>query len=95
MVVVWKHNGRVVSGPEAIPNQTGGGLVSVRSTYKKPIHLESMGFLAVPEDVAEHRKRFPGVELAMKDGSAVPVMHSLGEKRAYLEATGWEDVRSF
>jgi putative FmdB family regulatory protein len=68
---------------------------AVRGNYKKPIGLQSMGFLAVPEDVAEHRKRFPNVELKFEDGSAIPVVKSLGQKRAYLKAAGWADMRSF
>lgn len=69
--------------------------VAVRGNYKKPVRLESMGFLADPEDVAEHRRRFPNVELHMENGSAVPVVKSLGEKRAYLKASGWVDTKSF
>jgi len=94
MGIVWKQNGKTVSGPEAIPNVEGQG-AAVRSSYRKPLELQSMGFLAHPEDVAEYRKRFPSVELVMRQGSAVPVMHSLGEKRAYLKAAGWADTRSF
>jgi hypothetical protein len=68
---------------------------AVRANYKKPIRLESMGFLADPEDVAEHRKRFPDVDLEMHEGSAVPVLKSLGQKRAYFKAAGLADMRSY
>jgi putative FmdB family regulatory protein len=68
---------------------------AVRGEYKEPIQMDSMGFLAHPDDVAEHRRRFPGVELRMVDGSAVPVMHSLNEKRKYLKDNGWVDRHSF
>jgi putative FmdB family regulatory protein len=71
------------------------GQQSVRGSYKKPIRLESMGFLAAPEDVAEHRKRFPDVELAFEDGSAIPILRSLGQKRKYFKAAGLVDTRSF
>jgi hypothetical protein len=54
-----------------------------------------MGFLADPKDVAEHRRRFPDVELKFDNGSAIPVVRSLGQKRAYLKANGWADTRSF
>lgn len=68
---------------------------AVRGNYKKPIELQSMGFIADPLDVAEHRKRFPDVDLQIREGSAIPVVKSLGEKRAYLKAAGWADVKSF
>jgi hypothetical protein len=96
MSIVWKQNGKTVSGPEAIPTKVAvGGSAFVRGNYSKPIELQSMGFLAVAEDVAEHRKRFPDVELKMSEGSAIPVIRSLGQKRAYLKAAGWADVRDF
>lgn len=68
---------------------------AVRANYKKPIELQSMGFLAVAEDVAEHRKRFPDVDLVMREGSAIPVLRSLGQKRRYFKEAGLADVRSF
>ena len=67
----------------------------VRGNYKKPIELQSMGFIAAPEDVAEHRRRFPGVELRFDNGSAIPVVKSLAQKRQYLKASGWVDTKSF
>jgi putative FmdB family regulatory protein len=76
-------------------NAIGRSAPSVRGQYKKPLELQSMGFLAHPDDVAEHRKRHPNVELVMHEGSAIPVVRSLGEKRAYLKAAGWADTRSF
>jgi hypothetical protein len=96
MAIIWRRNGVEVSGPEAIPDKPGGGEgVSVRGNYAHPIELQSMGFLGVPEDVAEHRRRFPNVELREMQGSMVPVVKSLGEKRAYLKAAGWADMRDF
>jgi hypothetical protein len=95
MAIVWKRNGRTVDGPECIPEARTRGLASVRASYKRPIELQSMGFLADPSDVAEHRRRFPTVELVNREGSMVPVMHSLGEKRKYLKESGWVDTRSF
>ena len=98
MAIIWKHNGVTVSGPEAIPDRSDGAAgvgVAVRGNYAHPIELQSMGFLGVPEDVAEHRRRFPNVELREMQGSMVPVVHSLGEKRAYLKAAGWADTRDF
>ena len=68
---------------------------AVRGNYKKPVELQSMGFLAVDEDVAEHRKRFPNVDLVEREGSMIPVVRSLGQKRAYLKAAGWADTKSY
>jgi hypothetical protein len=92
--ITWKFNGEQVAGPEAIPNRPAG-LLSVRSSYKKPIELQSMGFLAHPDDVAEHRKRFPDIDLVMREGSAIPVVRSLGQKRSYFKRAGWVDTKSF
>ena len=76
-----------------MPQEFGSKMV--RGSYKKPIRLESMGFLADPLDVAEHRKRFPDVDLVIEDGSAIPIMRSLGQKRKYFKAAGLADMRSF
>jgi len=54
-----------------------------------------MGFLATPEDIAEHRRQFPDVELVVKEGSAIPVVRSLNQKRKYLKANNWVDTRDF
>jgi hypothetical protein len=78
-----------------MPQDFGQKVVEVRGNYKKPIRMESMGFVADPEDVAEHRRRFPDVDLEIHQGSAIPVIRSLGQKRAYLKAIGWVDSRSF
>lgn len=69
--------------------------VAVRGDYKKPCELQSMGFIAVPEDVAEHRRRFPDVDLRFDNGSAIPVVRSLCQKRKYLKQMNWVDVKSF
>jgi putative FmdB family regulatory protein len=68
---------------------------SVRGNYARPIRLESMGFIADPEDVAEHRRRFPDVDLVFEDGSAIPIIRSLGQKKAYFKAAGLADMKSF
>jgi hypothetical protein len=95
MAIIWKRNGVEVKGPEEVPSKGDGTGVSVRGSYNRPIELQSMGFLGVPEDVAEHRRRFPNVELREMQGSMIPVVKSLGEKRAYLKAAGWADVKDF
>ena len=68
---------------------------NVRANYARPVHLDSMGFSANPEDVAEHREKFPGVDLAFKDGFAVPVMQNLNQKRRYLRENNWADTKDF
>jgi hypothetical protein len=69
--------------------------MKVRGNYKQPIRLESMGFLAHPEDVSEHRRRFPDVELSIEQGSAIPILRSLGQKKKYFKEAGLADIRSF
>ena len=93
-MVIWKINGKVV-GCSGVDGAHKSDAPAVRGTYKKPIRLESMGFIAEPEDVAEHRKRFPDVELEIHEGSAVPILRSLGQKRAYFKAAGLADMRSY
>ena len=68
---------------------------AVRGNYKKPIVSDAMGFLAHPDDVAEHRKRFPDVDLDFDNGCARPIFRSLGQKRKYLKAMNWADVKDF
>jgi hypothetical protein len=98
MAIIWKRNGVEVEGPEAIPDRSDGAAgvgVAVRGNYNKPIRMESLGFIADPDDVAEHRRRFPDVELSIEQGSAIPVIRSLGQKRAYLRGINWADTRDF
>ncbi len=67
---------------------------SVRGDYEEPIVMGSMAFDA--KDVAEHRRRFPGVDLVIDhERSARPVMKSLSQKRAYMKARGWVDRNAF
>jgi hypothetical protein len=68
---------------------------AVRASYKKPLVSDAMGFVADAKDVAEHRKRFPQVDLVIEDGCARPKFTSLGQKRAYLKAVGWADTRDY
>jgi putative FmdB family regulatory protein len=69
--------------------------VAVRGEYKKPIVSDAMGFIADDEDVAEHRKRFPNIDLVIEDGCARPKFRSLGQKRAYMKAMNWADVKDY
>ena len=67
---------------------------AVRGDYNKPIVSDSMAFDAI--DLAEHRKRFPDIEVVVDHArSARPVFRSLGQKRAYLKARKWVDANSF
>jgi hypothetical protein len=68
---------------------------AVRGNYARPIVSDAMGFVADPADVAEHRRRFPNVDLVIEDGCARPVLRSLGQKRQYLDAMGWADTKDF
>jgi hypothetical protein len=68
---------------------------AVRGNYKKPIVSDAMGFVAEVNDVAEHRKRFPDIDLDIDNGCARPVFRSLGQKRKYLKAMNWADTRDF
>ena len=66
---------------------------SVRGDYNEPIISDSMAFDAV--DLAEHRKRFPDIEVQVDGRSARPVFRSLNQKRKYLIERGWVDRNSF
>lgn len=68
---------------------------SVRGDFKKPIVSDSMGFVATPEAVAEHRQLFPDIELDVSEGCARPVLRSLSQKRAYMKKQGWIDKKAF
>ena len=67
---------------------------SVRGDYNEPIISDSMAFDAI--DLAEHRRRFPGIEVVVDHArSARPVFRNLSQKRAYLKARGFVDCNSY
>jgi len=66
---------------------------AVRGDYNEPIVSESMAFDAI--DLAEHRKRFPDIEVKVDGRSARPVFRNLSQKRRYLKARGWVDCNSY
>lgn len=68
---------------------------SVRGDYNKPIVSDSMAFNT--QDLAEHRRRFPNIELKIDAAghSAMPIFQSLSQKRQYLKARGFVDCNSF
>ena len=68
---------------------------AVRGDYNDPIESISMAFNT--QDLAEHRRRHPGIELKvdMPGHTAYPIFRSLSQKRAYLKARKWQDCNSF
>ena len=71
--------------------------ISVRGNYtgKRP-HLESMGMTApTAAEIAEHHRRWPDVDLVMKEGTAVPVPQSLSAKRRFLRENDMVDMKDF
>ncbi|KKM13709.1 hypothetical protein LCGC14_1713480 [marine sediment metagenome] len=68
---------------------------SVRGDFNKPIVSVSMAFNT--DDLNEHRRQFPGIELKVDAPSrtAYPVFHNRTEKRKYMKARGWVDRNSF
>lgn len=79
-------------GQEMVRNykaeQIGG-----RGMYAEPIVSESMAFDAI--DLAEHRKRFPDIDVVVEGRIARPILRSLSQKRQYLKRRGWIDTNSF
>ena len=67
---------------------------AVRGDYNEPIVSDSMAFDAI--DLAEHRKRFPDIEVVVDHArSARPMFKNLTQKRRYLKARGWIDCNSY
>ena len=49
-----------------------------------------------PDQVAEHRRLYPGIELRQTPGGFVaPIAHSLVEKRKILKQRGWIDKNAY
>ena len=68
---------------------------SVRGDYQKPI--VSIGLAFNTQDLDEHRKRFPDIELQV-DGpgrTAYPVLKNLSQKRRYMKGRGMQDLKAF
>lgn len=64
---------------------------NVRGDYNKPITSVSMAFNS--QDVDEHRRRHPGVDLHVDKpgGTAYPILRSRSQKLAYLKARNWQE----
>jgi putative FmdB family regulatory protein len=73
-------------------NAIAGG-IGVRGDYKHPIISDALGFSA--EDIAEHRTRFPGIDLDVDNGCARPIFRSLNQKRKYLDAVNFVDTKDY
>ncbi len=68
---------------------------AVRGDYNEPIVSSSMAFDS--QDVDEHRRRHPGIELQVDHAgrTASPIFRTLSQKRAYMKARNWVDRNSF
>jgi hypothetical protein len=67
---------------------------SVRGDYSQPILMQSIAIH--PDQVAEHRKLFPKIELKKTPGGFfAPVAHSLPEKRRILKDRGFIDRNAY
>ncbi len=66
---------------------------SVRGDYQRPIVSDSMAFDSI--DLAEHRKRFPDIDVKVDGRSAYPILRNLGQKRRYLKGRNCIDHNSF
>ena len=64
---------------------------NVRGDYQKPILSVSMAINLL--DVAEHRRKHPGVDLHVDKpgGTAYPILRSRSQKLAYLKARNWQE----
>ena len=51
--------------------------------YKKPLHSDALGMQ--PDDVAEHREKFPDIEI---DSENRPVFTNMRQHDAYMEKVG-------
>ena len=63
--------------------ETGKAPQIMGTPYKKPIHSDALGIQ--PDQVAEHRKKFPNIEL---DNQNRPVFHNMPEHQDYMDKCG-------
>ena len=64
---------------------------NVRGDYNHPITSVSMAINLL--DVAEHRRKHPGVDLHVDKpgGTAYPILRSRSQKMKYLKARNWHE----
>jgi len=63
--------------------QTGKQFMIKGAPYSKPIHSDALGMQ--PDQVAEHRKQFPNIEV---DAQNRPVFENMPQHDAYMEKCG-------
>jgi len=63
--------------------QTGKQFMIKGAPYSKPIHSDALGMQ--PDQVAEHRKQFPNIEI---DAQNRPVFENMPQHDAYMEKCG-------
>lgn len=62
--------------------------LAIHGNYEHPIHSDTLAIS--PDQVEEHRKLFPNIEL---DGQNRPIFDNFVRHRNYLEATGFRKER--
>ena len=70
-------------GRMMVQNFSGGNVMIIGSEYKKPLHSDSLGIQ--PDQVAEHRRMFPNIEI---DKENRPVFHNVSEHQGYMDKCG-------
>jgi len=68
---------------------------SVRGDYEVAIVSDSMAFDGRADDLAEHRRRFPNIDVVVDGRMARPVFRSLSQRRNYLKDRRWVDTNSY
>jgi len=66
-----------------IQNFNDGNVMIVGAEYKKPLHSDALGMQ--PDQVAEHRRMFPNIEI---DKQNRPVFHNMPEHQDYMDKCG-------
>ena len=70
-------------GKFMVQNFSGGNVMIVGAEYKRPLHSDSLGMQ--PDQVAEHRRMFPNIEI---DKQNRPVFHNMPEHQDYMDKCG-------
>lgn len=63
--------------------QSGGTFMIKGAPYSKPLHSDALGMQ--PDQVAEHREKFPNIEI---DNQNRPVFENMPQHEAYMEKCG-------
>ena len=70
-------------GRDMEQNFSGGKVMIIGAEYKKPLHSDALGIQ--PDQVSEHREKFPDIEL---DSQNRPVFHNASEHQSYMDKCG-------